>query len=190
MARMVTLLAIVGACAWTQSGPVREMSAAAIIDDRMPAFYNGYLYSFRPAHIITLFAPNGQIVLTLPIQGRGNGKVSVQSVAIDSDGKLAIGWEDFPNAGIDIRDSLGNLLRSIDTGTYVPAHLSFGEDHSLWVFGWQRDATNPNRHNSQDYQTVRKYSIDGQPNGAYLLRSLFPPDWSRVWITGKNDGLQ
>ena len=38
---------------------------------RMPAFYNGYLYSCRPPHIVTLFAPNGQIVLTVPIQGRG-----------------------------------------------------------------------------------------------------------------------
>ena len=71
MVRMITHLAIVGACAWTQTAPIREISARAIIDDRMPAFYNGYLYSCRPPHIVTLFAPNGQIVLTVPIQGRG-----------------------------------------------------------------------------------------------------------------------
>jgi hypothetical protein len=101
MVRVITLLAIVGACAWTESGPVRQMSAAAIIDDRMPAFYNGYLYSCRPAHIVTLFGPSGQIVLTVPIQVRGTDNVSVQSVAIDADGTLAIGWRSLSNSGID-----------------------------------------------------------------------------------------
>ena len=199
MIRVLTLLGISSACAWTQSAPIREMSAAAIIDDLMPAFYNGYLYSCRPPHIVTLFAPTGQIVLTVPIQGRGNGDVSVQSVAIDTDGMLAIGWRSIANSGIDIRDSFGNLRRSIDTGRYVPAHLSFGEDHSLWAFGWQRDATNPNRHDSQDYQTVRKYSIDGQQNGAFLARSLFPPglepgmdQWQarRITVTADRVGIE
>jgi len=45
MIRVLTLLGMLNACAWTQSAPIREMSAAAIIDDRMPTFYNGYLYS-------------------------------------------------------------------------------------------------------------------------------------------------
>ena len=67
------------------------------------------------------------------------------------------------------------------------------------MFGWQRDATNPNRHDSQDYRTVRKYSIDGQQNGAYLLRSLFPPGlepgmdhWQerRITVTSDRVGIQ
>jgi hypothetical protein len=105
----------------------------------MPGFYNGYLYSCVQSHIVTLFAPDGQLALNLRIEGRGNGSVKVESVAVDSDGTLAVAWVDKPNAGIDIRDSFGKLVRSIDTGRYLPMHLSFG-DHSLWAFGWQRDA--------------------------------------------------
>jgi hypothetical protein len=199
MVRAITLLWILSSCAWTQSGPIREMSARAIIARLMPGFYNGYLYSCEPRHIITLYAPNGQIVLTLPIQGWGNGRVGVQSVAIDSDGALAIGWSDLPNVGIDIRDSFGNLVRSLDTGRYVPAHLSFGEDHSLWAFGWQRDATDLRRRDKQDYLTIKKYSIDGKEIGAYLQRSLFPPglepggdDWQarRITVTSDRVGLE
>jgi hypothetical protein len=55
----------------------------------------------------------------------------VLAVAIDSDGALAIAWNDTPGAGIDIRDSFGSLVRTIYTGRYVPAHLSFGEEHLL-----------------------------------------------------------
>jgi hypothetical protein len=78
-----------------------------------PGFYNGYLYRCDPSHVVTLFAPDGLEILNLPIQ----------------------------SAGIDIRDFYGNVVRAIDTGTYIPAHLSFGEDHSLWSVGWQRRAS-------------------------------------------------
>ena len=174
MVRLVTLLSVLSACAWSQSGPVREMSAAAIIGQLMPGFYNGYLYSCEPRHIITLFGPDGQIILTLPIQGRGNGGASIASLAIDSDRTLAVGWSELHDAGIDIRDISGNLIRSINTGRFVPAHVSFGADHSLWAFGWQRAATDPRRPDKEDYYTVRKYSSEGNEVGAYIQRSLFP----------------
>jgi hypothetical protein len=86
-----------------------------------------------------------------------------------------VGWTDTPNAGIDIRDSLGNLIRTIETGRYIPSHLSFATDHSLWSLGFQRDAARPNLPDRQDYPIVRKYSTEGKEVGAYLPRSLFPP---------------
>jgi hypothetical protein len=193
MFRSIVLLAILSLPAWSASGPVLEASSQAIIGRTMPGFYNGFLYACVPDHIVTLFAPDGHEVLTLPIQGRGNGKVSVESVAIDSDGTLAVAWADSPSAGIDIRDSLGNLVRSIDTGKYLPMHLSFG-DHSLWAFGFQLDADRAWGVPAKDYQTVRKYSTDGKQIGAYLPRSLFPPGlqpaeerWQERRITVTND---
>jgi hypothetical protein len=193
MVRVITLLGILSLPTWSESGPVSEASAPAIIGTLMPALYNGYLYSVVSGHMVTLFAPNGQCILNLPIEGRGSGRVSVQSVAIDTDGTLAIAWVAEPNAGIDTRDSFGKLVRSIDTGTYLPMHLSFG-DHSLWAFGWQRNADREWGIAAKDYQTVRKYSMDGKEIGSYLPRSLFPPGlqpaegcWQKRGITITSD---
>ncbi|MCU1338240.1 MAG: hypothetical protein JWO19_3821 [Bryobacterales bacterium] len=118
MVRAIVLLGVLCLPAWSEGGPVMEASAPAIIGEVMPGFYNGYLYSCEPGHSVTLFAPDGHLFLTLRIGGQGNGRVKVESVAVDSDGTLAIAWVDQPNAGIDIRDSSGNLVRSIDTGKH------------------------------------------------------------------------
>jgi hypothetical protein len=114
-------------------GPIRESSAPAFISRSMPAFYNGYLYSIEPHHVLTLFAPDGHELLSLPFEGHGDGPLAVESVATDADRTLAVAWQALPHAGIDIRDLSGTLVRSIDTGRYVPTHLSFGPDHALWA---------------------------------------------------------
>jgi hypothetical protein len=195
----IMLLGTLSVSIWAESAPVREASAPAIIGRILPAFYNGYMYSCQPAHVVTLFAPDGHVALTLPIQGHSNGDARVQSVAIDSDGTLGVGWWDPPNAGIDIRDSFGTLIRSIDTGRYIPAHLSFGEDHLLWSLGWQRAAAGPFVPDKLDYATVRKHSLDGKETGAYLPRSLFLPGLEpgsiqvqsrRITVTGDRVGVE
>jgi len=199
--RTIALIGILSLPAWSANGPVSESSAPAIIGRIMPGFYSGYLFSCE-GDDITLFAPDGRIS-TLRIEGRGNGRVKVESVAVDSDGTLAIAWVDQPNAGIDIRDSSGNLVRSIDTGRYLPMHLSFADhsvgDHSLWAFGWQWDADKEWGFAAKDYQTVRKYSMDGKEIGAYLPRSFFPPGlqpgeerWQerRITVTGDRVGIE
>ena len=199
MVRTIAAVAILSLPTWAENVPVREASSPAIINGRMPAFYNGYLYSCEPHNIATIFAPDGHVLLTLPMQGAGNGKTSILAIAIDSDGTLAISWRDPPSAGIDIRDTTGKLVRTIETGRYVPAHLSFGQDHSLWVFGSQRDAVNQIYADKVDYPTVRKYSIDGHPSGAFLLRSLFPQGlepggehWQsrRITVTADRVGIE
>jgi hypothetical protein len=174
MLRTVPLLALLSLSAFSANLPVREASTPAIVSQRLPGFYNGYLYSVEPKHVLTLFAPDGHELFSLPFPGRGNGKVSVESVAIDADGTLAVAWQDPPNAGIDIRDLSGTPLRTIDTGGFFAAHLSFGQDHALWALGWQAG--------SQDYAMLRKYSGDGQQAAAFLPRSLFP--------AGLNPGMQ
>jgi hypothetical protein len=165
----------------------------------MPGFYDGYLYSAEPRHMLTLFAPDGHQLFSLPIGGHGNGQVAVESAAVDTDGTLAVAWRDSPNAGIDMRDLSGTLLRSIDTGRYVPAHISFGTDHSLWALGYQRDASRPMYPDQQDYPIVRKYSRDDKETGAYLPRSLFPAglppgnnEWQsrRITVTADRVGVE
>ena len=199
MLRTLPLLVLFGPTVWAADNvPVRESSAPALIGMSMPGFYNAYLYSTEPRDILTLFAPDGHEFFRLPFAGRGNGWVSVESVAVDSNGMLAVAWRDTPNAGIDIREASGTLLRSIDTGRYVPAHLSFAANHALWAFGWQRDAEVPNTSDKRDYPTVRKYSMDGKEVGAYLSKSLFgslEPGMSEsqrrcITVTGDRVGIE
>ncbi len=199
MFRTIPLLALLSWPAWPANGPVREASAPAIVGRLMPGFYDGYLYSAEPRNVLTLFAPDGHQLFSLPIAGHGNGQVAVESAAVDTDGTLAVAWRDTPNAGIDIRDLSGTLLRSIDTGRYVPAHISFGPDHSLWALGHQRDATRPIYPDQQDYPIVRKYSSDGKEIGAYVPSSLFPAglppgdsEWQsrRITVTTDRVGIE
>jgi len=175
MFRAIPLLVLLNWPALPADGPLREASAPAIVGMIMPGFYNGYLFSTEPRHVLTLFAPDGHELFSLPFEGHGNGNVGIESVAIDGNRTLAVGWDDPPNSGIDICDLSGTRVRSIDTGWYVPAHLAFGGDHSLWALGWQRDATRPDRHDDHDYPIIRKYSIDGKEIGAYLPKSTFAP---------------
>jgi hypothetical protein len=193
MVRAIALFAVVSLSAWAQSGPVREVSSPALVGHgRDRGFYNGYLYSAGLGgrrDSMTLFAPDGQVVATLVAS---KSKAVIESIAVDSDGTLAVAWRD-PSQGIDIRSPNGSLIRTIDTAGYVAAHLSFGGDHSLWALGWQRDAVDPARP-AADYAILRKYSIEGKQTGEYLKRSLFKPGlepgivgWQRRGITVTDD---
>jgi len=175
MVRLVTLLAVVSVSALSETGPLWEVRSSAVIGGSLiPAFYNGYLYSASPPNNLTLFAPDGRLSVNLLLQDHGNSKVNLMAVAVDADGSLAIGWKTQSNAGIDLHTPSGDLLRTIDTGRYEPAHLAFARDHALWSFGRQRDAKDPSRSDKQDYAMVRKYATSGKEVGAYLARSLFP----------------
>jgi hypothetical protein len=183
MFRIVPFLALLSVPAWAANVPVQAASAPAIVGQVMPGFYNGYLFSAEPSHVLTLFAPDGHELFSLPFQGHGNGNIHIKSVAIDSDGTLAVSWVDRPDTGIDIRDLSGTLLRSFSTGRFFPTHLSFGQDHFLWALGWQYDEARFSE-DKQDYQILRKYSMDGKETGAYLPRSLFPvglPPGNDAW---------
>ena len=200
MLRAIAVLGLFSVAICSQSAPLQESSSSALFGNLLPGFYNGYLFYCQPSHVLTLFAPDGRLILTLPIQGHGNGDAQILSVAIESDTTLAIAWIDFPNAGIDIRDFYGNVIRTIDTGRYIPSHLAFGEDHSLWSLGWQRKAsTKTSVADRQDYSILRKYSPDGKEIGAYLPRSLFPAglepgmdQWQirQITVTGDRVGIE
>jgi hypothetical protein len=72
--RAITILGLLSFSTRAEGGPVRQASAPAIIDNLMPAFYNGYLYSSAPRSSLTLFAPDGHVVLTLVVQGHGGAR--------------------------------------------------------------------------------------------------------------------
>lgn len=188
--RIPAIVAVLSFSLCAQSGSLKESSAPAIIENLMPALYNGYLYTIGPRHVLTLFPSDGRQVLTLPLIGNDN--VSIRNAAIDSDTTIALSRRDEAGSGIELRDAFGNLLHSINTGRYVPEHLAFGEDHTIWSLGWQYPAR-------QDYMILRHYSRDGKEMGAYLPRSLFPAGlepgsigWQNraITVTGDRVGVQ
>ena len=195
MLRILTLIGFLGSLQ-AQNGALKESSAPAFIENLMPAFYNGYLYTIRPRHVLTLFAPDGHQMLTLPLIG--DDTVSILNVAVDSDTTLALSRRDETGSAIELRDALGNLLQSINTGRYIPAHVAFAEDHTIWSLGWQTDATKLRYPDRQDYMILRHYARDGKDMGAYLPRSLFPAGlepgsigWQAhgITVTGDRVGL-
>lgn len=175
MSRLIAFLAILGHCSLAANDPIREVTSQAmrVGNQLVPAFYKGYIYWVGlngNDDAVTIYAPDGHLALVFVDQ---NGPVD--GIAVDSDGTIAVAWGSIKAGGIDFLDSSAALTKTVQTGRYLAAHLAFAADHSLWTFGWQRDAADPERADRQDYLMVRKYLPGGKEAGAYLPRSLFPP---------------
>ena len=177
MVRIIALLGVFSLCGLAANDPVREVTSQATRtgNQLIPAFYEGYIYwvglAGDDSHV-TIYAPDGHLALSFVTQ---NGHVA--SIAVDTGGTVAVAWGRWGSkkgGGIDFRDRYGTFLKTIETGRYLPAHISFAEDHSLWSFGCQLDAADGARTDQHDYMTVRKYLPNGKEAGAYLARSLFP----------------
>jgi hypothetical protein len=174
----MALLGVFSLCTLAANDPVREVTSQAtrVGNQLVPAFYKGYIYWVGREggdNSVTIYAPDGHLAFAFVAQ---NGPVD--SIAIDTDGTVALawgGWASKKGGGIDFRDSSGTLKKTIQTAKYLPAHLVFGEDHSLWSFGCQLSADDLRQPDKPDYMMVRKYLPDGKEAGAYLPRSLFPP---------------
>ena len=178
MFRLIALLAVLGHCSLSANDPIREVTSQAtrVGGQLVPAFYKGYIYWVGLSgsnSSVTIYAPDGHLALSFVTE---NGPVD--SIAVDTDGTVAVAWGRWASkngGGIDFRDGSGTLIKTIQTGRYLPAHISFAEDHSLWSLGCQLDSADARQPDQHDYMTVRKYLPNGTEAGAYLPRSLFPP---------------
>jgi hypothetical protein len=178
--------------------PTREITSQAVRTPNhvVPGFYQGYVFFLEGLHQtqITLYSPEGRVALVKDLQDGKQRPVSVLGIAIDRDGELAVGWSQLPAlsgryAGIDLLDANGRLIKSIDTGAYLPSHLAFGDEHSVWSFGWERDEHEPQRA-ADNYMTVRKYSSDGRQVGSFLPRSLFPRGLQPACFNWQERGIE
>jgi hypothetical protein len=177
------LLGIVSALSMLGASPTREMLTQAIAAGslRAPEFRHGYEVMFQPdgpAYGFTAYAPDGSPALTTTIDVPGGTHAEVADVDFDSDGNAAVSAVALGNSGylqgILLLDRTGRLTRFIDTGRFLPGHVTIAPDHSIWALGWQRDADNPTVKDRQDYTIVRQYSADGKEMKAVLPRSSFP----------------
>ena len=180
--------------------PVREVTSEAVLvgNQLVPACRGGYVYWIEEPDdsYVRVYAPNGHLVFSTTIRDQKTGAARIQNLAIDSERTVAVSWisggSDGGRTGIDVLDWTGRVKNSIDTGTYVAAHLVYGEDGTLWTFGWQLRAGAA----GQDYLTLRRFSQDGKQIGAWLPRSSFPKgldpggvSWQVIRITVAKDRI-
>jgi len=152
----------------------RDISTQAVSSGALPGFYKGYLYFVEPNDRVRLFTPDGRFMTSILMQDHGDERGYVHSVAVDSDGTIAVGWGTrYGSTGIEIHNGLGDLIRSIDTGLFFPDDVDFAADHSIWAFGWQRAAEHSQVH-AKEFPMLRHYSSAGTEIGACLPRSRFP----------------
>ena len=184
------IMALQGAA--TAQVPVRDVESQLFVGPHqpLPGFYGGYAFVVDRPSYVKLYSPNGDPVLATPLP-----YASVMSVAVDSDNTIAIGYTSKGLGGIDLLDTKGNRLDFFSTGTYLPSHIAFGNDHSVWIFGWQTHGIDPLL-NTPEYMSVRHYTRSGVQTGAYLPRSLFPKGlepacegWQKQGIYIANDRI-
>jgi hypothetical protein len=173
--RTCALLVLAALCASAEFRQTREVTSKAERRGNypIPAFYRGFIYwsSLGPFDkTVELYGPDGNLRCAFETKTKAS-----EGVAVDTDGTIAVAWGrwDSPENGIELRDQYGNFVKGIATGRYLPVHIAFDEDHSIWTFGVQYDA---DRRPAPDAMTVRKYDKgSGQEIGAYFSRSLFSP---------------
>jgi hypothetical protein len=171
--RVVPLL-LAAACFGFAQSPVREVETGAVISGPLPGLANNHLYFIDMPDHVRVFSPNGYSSIVIDLDGRGDERSYVQGIAIDSDGTIAVAWGTRRGpSGIEVRDGSGTLLRTIDTGLFMPGSVAFDADHSLWSFGWQR-AAKGSQVPARDFGMLRRYSAAGNQMAAFLPRSVFP----------------
>jgi hypothetical protein len=141
-----------------------------------PTFDQGYLLFTKPlSGSFEVWGPDGLQRFFATVENPPGA--SVASLAVDSDGSVAAGFgfrgPEGVSGGIAYFDPSGKQTRFVDTGKYLPAHVCFDRNHSLWTFGSQRDSSGDYEEPS-DYMMFRKYSADGKEAGRYGPRSIMP----------------
>lgn len=140
----------------------------------IPAYDKGHLLFLTENKVFEVWRPNGYDRFLATVDSPHGA--SAMSAAVDSKGRLAVsfgylGANGF-GAGVAYFDSTGRQTALIDTGKYMPAHVTYDHTDALWTFGWMRGESDQSRE-PEEYMLFRKY-VNGKETGRYISRSLFP----------------
>jgi hypothetical protein len=132
-------------------------------------YNNGYLFSWNSPEYteVTFYGRDAKRIYSVP---EDKGGIYHVAWAIDSDGVAAGAYQarDAWVGRIDIFDPNGKLTRTIKTGSYVPQHVAFAPDHTIWAAGYQ--AENDGR---EDFNVLHHYARTGEELGQLL-------QWSQI----------
>lgn len=137
-------------------------------------YSNGYLLSWDNPQFsqITIYGRDTQ-----PAYSVAEHKDGIYHVAwsVDSDGVAAGVYQQVRPAWegrIDLLDPSGKLTRTISTGSYIPEHVVFAPDHSIWMVGFDGG----NDGSKGDFNVLHHYARTGEELGEALLWSQIAGD--------------
>lgn len=169
-------------CAMCSTGQSRRVSFDSLVvgDFRpVPKFEKGYVLLAEHRCMLSVFEPNGRKLFTRELQAPGGLPCQVNEAAVDAGGAFAAaisfsGPFGFTGA-ILFLDATGKTVSFIDTERYLPAHIGFDRNRSLWSIGTKRDEVNTGMTAKDEYFLVRKFSRDGKLLGEFIPRSWWSP---------------
>jgi hypothetical protein len=175
---MVTFWAYILWTAFFGSGLMRAVTYEGVPWRTPIAFDHGYVLVWddppdnAAAHAgtIALYAPDGHKLYATSLTTPGGVPSAVVSGAIDVDGTVAAVYDDRARPqtrGVALVDRNGKPISFMNPAPYLPGHLCFAEDGSIWTNG-SRVTGSHAPPVTEDIMTVRKYSRGGGPSGAFL----------------------
>ncbi|HXE13255.1 MAG TPA: hypothetical protein VN633_14105 [Bryobacteraceae bacterium] len=172
MLRLLAGCLLFAGFAWG-AGPACEVTDSGSLV--APRFDKGYIFGWNDPALNqnTLYGPNGEKLYQVVINPPNSRRTLVMSAAVDTDGMLAVSYQEFPFKGteygaIALFDTTGMAIRYINTGAYFATHICFAPDHSIWTMGEKL------LHRSENYLAFRNFSRGGQQLGAFVPRSSLP----------------
>lgn len=176
MKRFCCLLLACAAICLAVGGIIRELTYEWSVQI-IPKFDRGYLLTIEGDCQLAVFGPDGKLAFRQTLSGPGGEPCSFLSAAADRDGLIAVSIRYSSSAGyrggMVLMDRVGRRTSFLETGRYLPNHVCFDREHSIWSIGWQRDDMQ-NTEDPEDYPIVRRYSLAGRETGAFLPRSMWP----------------
>lgn len=140
----------------------------------VPTFDKGYLITWDRTSSLSLYGPDGQLLYDLKLAPPGEPHAGVMSAVIDTDGTVAAAYEvTSVRGGVALVDATGRPFQFLTIAQYVPAHICFAGDHSIWTIGNMDDS-------GKDYAVIRKYSRDLRLLGEFVPRSELGPTLNLV----------
>ena len=136
----------------------------------VPLYSSGYLLIWNHhgfPHQVTIYGRDTKPAFTVTDDKDG---IFHTAWAMDSDGVLAGACQARPawTGRIDLFDPTGKLSRTVDTGSFVPQHVAFFRDHTIWAAGYIAG-----NDGSDDFNVLHHYSRTGQERGQGVL-------WSQI----------
>jgi hypothetical protein len=142
--------------------------------ENLPAtvlYSNGYLVGWDSPNYTeaTIYGRDSKLMYSKP--EREGSLVYSNAWAVDSDGVTAgIYTRRQPWTGrLDLLDANGNVKASLNTESYLPQHVVFAPDHTLWTVGFIAG----NDGSKGDFNVLRHYSRSAQELGQAL-------HWSQI----------
>ncbi|MBV9157391.1 MAG: hypothetical protein JO097_14095 [Acidobacteriaceae bacterium] len=169
---LMLFLALISPCVAQTTVPARyaDLPGVAI-------YNNGYVLSWDPEYTqVTVY--NRDRKPAFSVLERKDDSSTVMW-AVDSDGIVAGAYQPrgLKEGRIDLLDLASNVIRTINTGSYIPQQVVFALDHTIWTASY-----NAANDGTQDFNVLHHYARTGEELGQALPWSQISGDFTHPVI--------